>query len=203
MRMTSFDDPRRIQATYDEVDGLCIVISAPTAPALGGLILSGLIACAGIGICVVFLATQVIRSTWHFDPNAFIPPPVIAAVIVLTLLVLPGTAHICFVELRRREVIQVDGQHIKLATFPRMIPRRRVSAYALGEVSNLRYAPSLPPGSRANPDFIKSLAFDYEGSTVHFVRGVPEKLSRQILKTVKDRYKIAEDKDESLPVERL
>jgi hypothetical protein len=44
---------------------------------------------------------------------------------------------------------------------------------------------------------------DYEGSTARFGRGLPEKEARRIIKTIKDRYKITDDKDEALPVERL
>jgi hypothetical protein len=202
MEMTSFDDPRRIQATLDELDGLCIVISAPSAPAAQGATLCGLLACLGIFICLVFVVARAFAFAESLDPHVFIPPLGIRWVIMMTLFVL-FLAACFFIELRRRETIQVDGQHIRLATFPRLIPRRRIRAYALKDVKNLRYAPTIPAGSFAARDSFQSLAFDYDGSTVYFVTAVPEKLSRQILRTIKDRYKIAEDNDESLPVERI
>jgi hypothetical protein len=39
--------------------------------------------------------------------------------------------------------------------------------------------------------------------TVGFGPGLSETESRRLINTIKDRYKIADDKDEALPVERL
>jgi hypothetical protein len=48
-----------------------------------------------------------------------------------------------------------------------------------------------------------SIAFDCSGTTYHFGIQLSEYESRRLIKTIKDRYKIEDDKDEALPVGRL
>ena len=99
-------------------------------------------------------------------------------------------------------MIQIDGDNLKVASFPHLFPRR-TRVYPLQYVSNLRYSPWFPSGRATDTSVGLSVALDYEGATAHFGRGLPEKEARRIIKTIKDRYKITDDKDEALPVEHL
>jgi hypothetical protein len=49
----------------------------------------------------------------------------------------------------------------------------------------------------------ESVAFEYRGETVRFGMALPEEESRRLIRTIKDYYKVQDDKDEPLPVERL
>jgi hypothetical protein len=202
MKFTSVNDPVRIHATFDEFDGLCIVISSPTAPTIGSLILLGSIACAGTCTCLVFLAYRVLAIALLRDPAAFVIHPGTGLVMVVTVASSLWFAYNYFFELPRREVIQIDGDNLKVASFPHLFPRR-TRVYPLRYVSNLRYSPSFPNGRATDASSSLSIALDYEGSTAYFGRGLPEKEVRRIIKTIKDRYKITDDKDEALPVEHL
>jgi hypothetical protein len=202
MKFTSVDHDDRIHATFDELNGLCIVISSPTAPTIASLIFLGFIACAGTFTCLVFLTYRLLAFAWFRDPAAFVIQPGIALVMVGTVASSLWFAYNYFFELPRREVIQIDEDILKVASFPHLFPRR-TRVYPLQYVSNLRYSPWLPIGRATDTSAGLSIALDYEGSTAHFGRGLPEKEARRIIKTIKDRYKITDDKDEALQVERI
>jgi hypothetical protein len=202
MKFTSGNDPDRIHATFDELDGLCIVISSPTAPTIASLIILGSVTCAGTFACLAFLTYRVLAFAWFRDPAAFIIHPGVGLVMVVTVACSLRFAYNYFFELPRREVIQIDGDNLKVVSFPRLFPWR-TRVYPLRSVSNLRYSPSFPTGHATDRSAGLSIALDYEGSTAHFGRGLPEKEARRIIKTIKDRYKITDDKDEALPVERI
>ena len=203
MKLTSVNDPDRIQATFDEIDGLCIVISSPTAPTVHGLILKGMTVVCGTAITFLFLALRVADFVRNHDPAVFAPPPGIVLVMLVTLACVIGFAYSFRYELRRREVIQVDGFNLKLAWHGFLLRHRRARVFALKDVRNLRYSPSLAGYNADTRASNRSVAFDYPGSTVHVGLGVPEKESRRIIKTIKDRYKIAADADEALSIERV
>jgi hypothetical protein len=202
MKFTSVNHDDRIHATFDELNGLCIVISSPTAPTIASLIILGCIACAGTFTCLVFLTYRVLAFAWFRDPAAFVIQPGIGLVMVGTVASSLWFAYNYFFELPRREVIQIDGDNLKVASFPHLFPRR-TRVYPLQYVSNLRYSPWFPSGRATDTSVGLSIALDYEGATAHFGRGLPEKEARRIIKTIKDRYKITDDKDEALPVERI
>jgi hypothetical protein len=202
MKFTSVDHDDRIHATFDELNGLCIVISSPTAPTIASLIFLGFIACAGTFTCLVFLTYRLLAFAWFRDPAAFVIQPGIGLVMVGTVASSLWFAYNYFFELPRREVIQIDEDILKVASFPHLFPRR-TRVYPLQYVSNLRYSPWLPIGRATDTSAGLSIALDYEGSTAHFGRGLPEKEARRIIKTIKDRYKITDDKDEALQVERI
>jgi hypothetical protein len=87
----------------------------------------------------------------------------------------------------------------------------------MDEISNLRFAPASmrmypsPFAFHENWDLQSqwmgmgagSIAFDHAGGTQRFGVQLSETESRRLIKTIKDHYKIPDDKDEPLPVERL
>jgi hypothetical protein len=70
---------------------------------------------------------------------------------------------------------------------------------------NLRYPPAVdsPLLAAIDPTRADRIAFDHRESTVHFGPGLSDRESRRLIKTIMDWHKIAQDKDEALPVERL
>jgi hypothetical protein len=86
MKLTSVNDPDRTQATFDEIDGLCIVISSPTDPTVHGLILKGMTVVAGAVSLFVCLAVRPADVVWNHDPAVFAPSPEIFLVMLVTII---------------------------------------------------------------------------------------------------------------------
>ena len=122
--------------------------------------------------------------------------------------------------LKGREQICIDGQSIVISRLDALF-WRPARVFALSNVSNLRFAPlAVVAFPRSFSDSVEttaahmqmmtvmgtgggSIAFDCGGKTHRFGIQLSESESRRLIKTIKDRYKIQEDKDEPLPVERL
>jgi hypothetical protein len=106
----------------------------------------------------------------------------------------------------RREVIIIDGDELLIRRQDSSIGR--AESYTLTRIRNLRYSPPIGPFSPGyspsdRPHFAGSIAFDYDQSTIRFGPGLGETESRRLIRTIKDRYKFPDDRDEPLPVERL
>ncbi len=110
--------------------------------------------------------------------------------------------------------IDPDGETLVVRRLGTLIPRR-TRTYPLDRVRSLRFAPVMMPFSpfaiRASFEFQLqwigagggSIAFDVDGRTERFGSELSETESRRLIKTIKDHYKIQDDKDVALPVERL
>jgi hypothetical protein len=105
---------------------------------------------------------------------------------------------------RCREIIQIDGDTLVLSAEGYLLTHRPKRTYLLSEVRNLRYEPSpLSLGDRNCPMCGLSIAFDYRASTRRFGLSLPQVESHSLIRTIKDRYKIADDKAKPLPFEWL
>jgi hypothetical protein len=106
----------------------------------------------------------------------------------------------------RSQSVVIDGDHL-------MIRRsvgsdRSESSYSLAGMRNLRYSPDPEFATRwrvyhARLETPENIAFDYNGATIRFAPGLDETECRRLIRTVKDRYKIPDDQDEPLSIERL
>jgi hypothetical protein len=121
-------------------------------------------------------------------------------------------------QFRGRETVGIDpdGRCMVIRRLGTLIPRR-ARTYSMDEVSNLRFAPlsmgmfPSPFAFRENLDLQSqwmgmgagNIAFDHAGGTRRFGTQLSEAESRRLIRTIKDHYKIPDDKDEPLPVERL
>jgi hypothetical protein len=78
-------------------------------------------------------------------------------------------------------------------------------SYQVSKIRNFRYSPAVdsPLLAAIDPARADRIAFYHGESTVHFGPGLSDRESRRLIKTIMDRHKIAQDKDEALPVERL
>jgi hypothetical protein len=117
---------------------------------------------------------------------------------------------------RGREWVRIDpaGESLVLRRLGTFIPRR-TRTHPLDRVRNLRYAPlTMPLFPTSFREALESqlqmvgtgggsVAFDVDGRTERFGSQLSETESRRLIKTIKDHYKIQDDKDEALPVERL
>jgi hypothetical protein len=50
---------------------------------------------------------------------------------------------------------------------------------------------------------VSNIAFDYDGASIRFAPGLGETECRRLIRTIKDRYKIPDDRDEPLAIERM
>jgi hypothetical protein len=218
---TARSDRIRSRVTLDEIDGLQITIPAARSPFLV-LFLSVWLLGWSVGE-VTALRTL---AAWAFGAasgqkfgNAGGPPApflifwlafwTVAGVVMLDALVW---------QFRGRETIGVDpdGRTLVIRRLGTFVPRR-TRTFSIEDVRNLRVSPlgmsmfPSPFAFRENWDAQLqwlgngggSIAFDHPGGTQRFGTQLSDTEARRLIKTIREHYKIQDDKDEPLPVERL
>jgi hypothetical protein len=214
-------DQVRSRVTLDEIGGLQITI-----PAARSLFLVLFLSVWLLGWSVGELAALGTLAAWALGVapglkfgNAGGPPTpfllvwlalwTVAGVVVMDVLVW---------QFRGRETIGIDpdGRSLVVGRLGTLIPRR-TRTFSMDEVRNLRVSPlsismfPSPFAFRENWDAQLqwlgigggSIAFDHAGGTQRFGSQLSDTESRRLIKTIRDRYKIPDDRDEPLPVERL
>jgi hypothetical protein len=118
-----------------------------------------------------------------------------------------------------REVIGIDanGENLMVLRLGTLLPRRTRS-FPLHEVRNLRFSPPTTGDYRGSQGSFRenlearlswlgtaggNIAIDHDGKVERFGSDLPESESRRLIRTIKDHYKIRDDTEEPLPVERL
>lgn len=210
----------RSRVTLDEIDGLVITIPAARsrfAMAFMALWLTGwavgeVVALGGLVAIVLGLPMgkgKVIGSSL---------PPAVFLSIWLTGWTIGGVLVLeSFLwQLRGREWTRIDpnGESLAIGRQGTLLPRRQ-RTFPLDQVRNLRYAPAnvmagFPFPSRealeAQLQWIGiaggNIAFDHPGGTTRFGSQLSETEARRLIRTIKEHFKIDEDRDEPLPVER-
>lgn len=223
--MVVFFSPRsdiiRSRVTLDEINGLEITIPAARSRyivAFLGVWLTGwalgevmaLAALVAMALGLPMGQGQVIGGT--LPPSIFLTLW-LAGWTVGGILVMEILAW----QLRGREGIRIDpnGEGLAVARLGGLLPRRK-RTFPLHQIRNLRYAPSNPmagfpfPSREALEAQLQwfgiaggAIAFDHPGGTARFGAQLSEMESRRLIKTIKEHYKIEDDQDEPLPVERL
>jgi len=208
----------RSRVAFDELDGLLITIPAVTSWPFAIFL--------GVWLCgwAVGEALALGTLSLHFLGLSIGPQFTNNTPIVFLLLwTLGWTVGGLFVldalvwQFRGREVNRIDDQSIVTSRVGSLFPRR-TRTFDLSDVTNLRFAPlayvAFPrsfsdyrEGLGAQMQMIGtgggSVAFDHGGKTHRFGIQLSESEARRLIKTIEDRYKIEEDKDEALPVERM
>jgi hypothetical protein len=190
----------RCRVTFDEADGLCIVI--PAKVNWVDVAVGGMFAAIGLGFAMIWLCVRML-AYWFHDPAGIAAAPLAP----FLLMVLLGSFGLClFVgrlwAVRCREVIHVDGYRITVGTEGYLFQPPIPWVLPLARIRNLRYSPVTNVLDRVGEPR-ETIAFDFENETIRFGRALSEDEARRLIRTVKDRYKIADDKEEPLPVERL
>lgn len=214
----------RSRVTLDEIDGLRIHIPALRQRFLMvflGIWLIGWL--IGEVMAIVWLVTMALGFSMNpgrgfQGPNAGNVPMIPFLIFWVTGWTLGGLAVMDALlwQLRGREWIRIDpdGEFMTVQRLGTLFPRR-TRIYPLSEIRNLRYGPlpllMFPMNFR---DSIESqlqwlgtaggsIAFDRDGRTRRFGSLLSETESRRLIKTIREHYKILDDQDEPLPVERL
>jgi hypothetical protein len=205
----------RSRVTLDEIEGLQIIIPPPRSRFvrlyLGLCLAAWVFGELGVLAALVGLGLGIGP---HFANN----PPVFVLVFWLVAWNVGGIfmLDIFIWQSRGHESIRIDpdGETLVVRRVGSFIPRR-TRTYPLDRVRSLRFAPVMMPFSpfafRETWEFQLqwlgsgggSIAFDVDGRTERFGSQLSETESRRLIKTIKDHYKIQDDKDEALPVERL
>jgi hypothetical protein len=193
-------EPQRSRVTEDEIDGFRIAI--PIDPSCGEIyhFCAGLL---GWLIVEIVLVNMVFSSLSH---RPIVGDPPVWGVLFLAL-VSTGVGIAWLIWLfpwgRRSQIINIADEQllIRLEGVRGDDPK----SYQLSKIRNLRYSPAVdsPLLAAIDPTRAGRIAFDHGESTVHFGPGLSDRESRRLIKTIMDRYKIAQDKDEALPVERI
>jgi hypothetical protein len=218
---TTRSDQVRCRVTLDEIGGLQITIPAARSPSLM-LFLSVWLISWLIGELAVLASLAAVlfgMKAWLRLGNSdasYLP----LITIWLAFWTLAGAVMMdAFIwKFRGREVIGIDpdGGSLVIRRPGTLIPRRS-QTFSMDEVRNLRFAPlslsmfpspfSFRQNWEAQLQWLGtgggSIAFDHAGGTQRFGIQLSETESRRLIKTIKDHYKIQDDKDEPLPVERL
>jgi hypothetical protein len=190
----------RSRVTFDEIDGLSITIPAKSDPS--DFVARAIIAGGGVVAALVSLSFVFLNAPMRtHDPHGstLFPWLVVALMFCVPCLVI-GIRHLHAA--RCREIIHVDGYHITLSSEGYALlhrPRRRLP---LAKVRNLRYSPVHHGSGQGVPEG-ESIALDWRRETIRFGMALSEEESRRLIRTIKDYYKIQDDKDEPLPIERL
>jgi hypothetical protein len=190
----------RSRVTFDEIDGLSITIPAKSDPSdfvARAIISGGGVVAALVSLSFVFLNAPMRTHDPH--GSTLFPWLIMAFMFCLPCLVM-GIRH--WHAAGCREIIHLDGYHITLSSEGYAFPARQTRTLPLGEVRNLRYSPVQHQSSRGLQEG-ESIAFEWLGKTVRFGMALSEEESRRLIRTIKDYYKIPDDKDEPLPVERF
>jgi hypothetical protein len=190
--------PIRSRVSFDEVDGLHVVIPAKSDPrdVVVGAIIVGVALVVALG-CVSY--RLLVASTRNHDPRgAPVPGWPVAVVIFCVPLSIVGLQAMHAA--RCREIIHIDGYHITLSSEGYAF--RRPRKLPLVKAKNLRYSP-VNHGSGRGTQAGESIAFEWWGEAVRFGVGLSEEESRRLIRTIKGYYKIPDDDDQPLPVERL
>jgi hypothetical protein len=101
-----------------------------------------------------------------------------------------------------QETIGIDGFHLVISRAGGVRPRRLDRVYCLDRMRNLRYSPTPPHRNWVGPSR-EAIAFDVDDTTVRFGKKLREADALRLIRTIKERYKIPDDWDEPLSVERL
>ncbi len=177
----------RCRATFSEFDGLRIVI--PGRPNSVTLKVSGSLTAAGLLIILGWLAGRGVDFLVTHDPTAFTIPTWLIPFMVMTgyaLVVLIASLRMSFC----REMLETDGHVLALSSRGYPFVPRGPRIYGLTKVSNLRYSPiGLGP---------ESLAFAFDGLTIHFGRRLSEQESRRLIRTIQERVKIPNNEAEPI-----
>jgi hypothetical protein len=192
----------RSRVTFDEIEGLRITIPART-PYLPALLMLKFSASTVAFVAVGWLTYRALVFLRSHDLAAFKPPIwLLLWALICTCLAISWAVESW--KFHCREIIQIGGDDLMLRAEGYFLVHRPKRVYLLSEIRNLRYEPApLPWGDRSSPSSGLSIAFDYLGSTERFGLSLSLVESGRLIRTIKDRYKIADDKDEPLPVERL
>jgi hypothetical protein len=193
-------EPIRCQLTFDELNGLSIEIPAPAVH--GVLRLSRLIVVAGLIVASGWLLYRSPAYLRSHELSALTPPIWLLIVAAITWI---GTIN-WMTQLWKahcREFVRIDGHDLVLSHRGHFFLDRPKRAFSMTNLRNLRYSPARAEAHMNDPTALYAIAFDCDGSTQRFGLGLSEEESRRLIKTIKDSYKIQEDKDEPLPIERL
>jgi hypothetical protein len=101
-----------------------------------------------------------------------------------------------------QETIRIDGFHLVISRAGEMRRRRPELVYSMDRIRNLRYSP-MPTHRNWVGASRKAIAFDVGDTTVRFGKKLCEADALRLIRTIKERYKIADDRDEPLEVEQL
>lgn len=207
----------RSRVTLDEIEGLRITIPAVRNGFLIPFLSVWLVGWAGGEVFA--LGAIIAAGLGHPIPMKGPAGPVVPFLAFwLTGWTVAGVfvmdALVWFLRGRESIAIDPDGQTLVARRLGTLIPRRTRS-YPLDQVRNLRFAPLVmqlfPTSLRESFEYQLqwmgtgggSIAFDHPGGTGRFGSQLSETESRRLIKTIKDHYKILDEMDEPLPVERL
>ena len=167
----------RCRVSFDESEGLRILI--PARIHRGDVVVGGILAATGLIATMGWLSVEGLAFlSGRQDPPSFAPPSwlVLIGLVGLFGLFILG---IRLRALRCREVIVIDGYRMTMANEGYPFRPRISWTLALTRIRNLRYSPERIPGQLSETE------------------------SRRLIKTIKDHFKIEDDRDEPLPVERF
>lgn len=212
-----FDD-QRCRVTYDKIDGLSIEIPSirnwPFALFLSVWLCGWLFGeLAALATIASYLLGVPLGPAFSNHP----PAPFLIVWILFWTIAGAVIADALVWQLRGQELIQINEERIVMNRVGSLW-RRGTRVFRLADLQNLRFAPLVysmfPRGIGAYRERWEaqmqwlgtsggSIAFDVEDRTYRFGIQLSEHESWRLIKTIKDHYKIADDKYESLPVERL
>lgn len=191
----SYQEPGSIRLAFDDIDGLRIAISGIST--LGAVFALGFVA---------FLL--VLAAVFYFTPPQGAKPEDGPGPRGVSFMILFMSAYLAAIVISAgwagtgREIIRIDGSHLIISRVGGMRPRRSDRVSSLDGIRNLRFAPA-PPECHWAESCRPAIAFDAGEATVRFGRGLSETNARRLIRTIKDRYKIPDDRNEALPVELL
>lgn len=182
--MRPFSQVIRSRLSSDEINGFVITIPSSSIELPTWVVVCACTACVPFISLVLFGLFACLIVPFRGTP---IP---LSIFWITTALAVPIAALLGFREPDDGEVIQLVDDTLILAKKSGVWRRRR--EFDIARIRNLRLLPGTAP----------RIAFDYQGKTHQFGSDLGETEGLRVIKTLNDRYKVADD-DEPLPVEVL